>query len=27
MVLEHVRAFIGTPAVDKFLETHPALKG
>src|SRR6266496_629931 len=27
MVLEHVRAVIGAPAVTKFLEMHPALKG
>ncbi|OLC96059.1 MAG: hypothetical protein AUJ00_05000 [Gemmatimonadetes bacterium 13_1_40CM_3_70_6] len=27
MVLEHVRSVIGTPAFDRFLETHPALKG
>ncbi len=27
MVLEQVRAVIGAPAVTKFLETHPALKG
>jgi len=26
MVLEHVRAVIGAPAVTKFLEMHPALK-
>ncbi|PYO36634.1 MAG: hypothetical protein DMD37_07500 [Gemmatimonadetes bacterium] len=27
MVLEHVRSVIGAPALDRFLETHPALKG